>query len=118
MHLHGSELVLSATDLSHFLACRHRTGLDLAVAHGEKRRPYHEDPLLELLWQRGFEHEKAYVDSLRERTHSVVDLGHANDSDERVAQTLEAMHRGADVIVQAGLSDAGWFGKPDVMQRV
>jgi uncharacterized protein len=118
MHLHGSELVLSATDLSNFLACRHRTGLDMAVAYGARTRPHQDDPLLDLLWQRGLDHETAYVETLRSRTDSVVDLGHLDDPIERVAATLEAMHRGADVIVQAGLSDAGWFGKPDIMQRV
>ena len=30
MHLLGTELVLSASDLSNFLSCRHRTALDMA----------------------------------------------------------------------------------------
>ena len=118
MHLHGSDLILAATDLSNFLACRRRTGLDMAVAHGVKKRPHQDDPLLELLWQRGLEHEKAYVASLRSETNSVVDLEHIGDTAERVLATLEAMSRGVDVIVQGGLSDRGWFGKPDVMRRV
>ena len=42
-------LVLSATDLSNFLGCRHRTALDMAVAYGERKRPHFEDPLLEVL---------------------------------------------------------------------
>jgi len=57
MHVRGAELILSATDLSNFFGCRHRTALDIDVAHGSRRRPYVEDPLLELLWQRGREHE-------------------------------------------------------------
>ena len=64
MHVHGPDLILSATDLSSFLGCRHRTALDMAVAYGKRRRPYHDDPLLEVLWQRGLDHEKRYVASL------------------------------------------------------
>ena len=59
------DLVLSATDLANFLGCRHRTALDLSVAFQKRRRPYRDDPLLEALWQRGLEHEKRFVDSLR-----------------------------------------------------
>ena len=35
-----------------------------------------------------------------------------------IAQTLDAMHAGADVIVQAALGDDRWYGRPDVMLRV
>jgi len=118
MHLQRSELILSATDLSNFLACRHRTGLDMAAAHGVKTRPHQDDPLLEILWQRGLDHEKWYVETLRTPETTVVDLGDIGDPVERVEQTRDAMARGVDVIVQAGLSEMGWFGKPDVMRRV
>jgi uncharacterized protein len=118
MHVRGPELVLSATDLSNFLGCRHRTGLDMAVAYGKLQRPYHDDPLLELLWKRGMEHERKFVESLRAESRTVVDLGELDDPVERVAITLEEMNKGTDVIVQGGLSDDRWFGKPDVMRRV
>jgi RecB family nuclease, putative, TM0106 family len=118
MHLRGRDLVLSATDLSNFLGCRRRTGLDMAVAHGKLDRPHHDDPLLDLLWQRGEEHEKHFVDSLREEHRTLIDLDHVDDPVERVAITLEEMAKGTDVIVQGALSDDRWFGKPDVMRRV
>ena len=56
---------LSASDLSQFLACRHRTALDLAVAHGHRPAPTSLDPALDVLQQRGLEHERRYVNSLR-----------------------------------------------------
>jgi len=118
MHILKSALVLSATDLSNFLGCRHRTGLDMAVAYGTLQRTYREDPLLELLWKRGLEHEQRFVESLRADGRHVVDLSTLDDPVERVAITLEEMAKGTDVIVQGGLSDNRWFGKPDVMRRV
>jgi len=118
MHLRGRDLVLSATDLSNFLGCRRRTGLDMAVAYGKLDRPHQDDLLLDLLWQRGEEHEKHFVDSLREEHRTLIDLDHVDDPVERVAITLEEMAKGTDVIVQGALSDDRWFGKPDVMRRV
>jgi hypothetical protein len=39
------QLILSPTDLSSFLACRHKTGLDLAVARGALAKPEWSDPV-------------------------------------------------------------------------
>src|SRR4051812_48014314 len=120
MRLTGNDLSLSATDLSNFLGCRHRTGLDLSVANGGTKAPYYPpDPLLELLWARGLEHETLYVDSLRSSGRAITDLReYDKDRDEHVAKTLEAMRVGADVIVQGALRDGRWFGKPDVLRRI
>jgi predicted RecB family nuclease len=120
MKLSDTELELSATDLSNFLGCRHRTGLDMAAAHGERKAPYTPaDPLLELLWARGLQHEALYVESLRASGRSITDLRkYDEDRDVHVAKTLDAMRAGADVIVQGALRDGRWFGKPDVLRRV
>lgn len=39
MRLGPTQLELSATDLSNFLGCRHRTALDMAVPHPKLRGP-------------------------------------------------------------------------------
>ncbi len=61
MRISNTELVLSATDLSNFLSCRHLTALDMAVAFDKRKRPHWDDPLLEILFARGLDHEEAYV---------------------------------------------------------
>ncbi|MFN2397256.1 MAG: TM0106 family RecB-like putative nuclease, partial [Gemmatimonadaceae bacterium] len=118
MKAFGPNLRLSATDLSNFLGCRHRTALEMAEAHGKHKRPHFDDPLLELLFKRGTEHEKKYVASLEKNGHRIVNLEGEKDPDRAVDQTLAAMRAGADVIVQGALKDGWWFGRPDVMQRV
>src|SRR5258705_2763167 len=110
MHLYGADLILSATDLASFLGCRHRTALDMAVAHGDRKRPYNPDPLLEILWKRGAEHEKAYVESLRKTRDTLADLADAGDSAARVEATLTEMRKWTQVIVQGALSDGRWLG--------
>ena len=80
---HRSALVLSATDLSNFLSCRHRTALEMAEAHGKRRRPKWDDPLLEILFKRGLEHEKAYVESLQAAGRRSVDLSDVKENPPR-----------------------------------
>jgi uncharacterized protein len=113
-------LRLSASDLSHFLSCRHLTALDLAVAHRTRERPYRpDDPLLQLLFDRGIAHEKAYVETLRREGRDVLDLNGIprNQPDEAIARTLTAIRAGADVIVQAALQHGCWFGYADMLVR-
>lgn len=114
----GSRIVSSATDLSNFLGCRHRTALDLSVADGKATRPFIADPLLEILAARGLEHETRYVDSLRERGLTVASIGRDRGRDARVAATLDALRRGVDVVVQAALATDDWGGYADILQKV
>src|SRR5688572_2244473 len=108
---------LSATDLSHFLSCRHLTALNLAVEHQQRKRPHKaDDPLLELLWQRGLDHEKAYVDKLRDEGRQVVEIPRG-EVDQALAETSAAIRSGAEVIVQAALAHDSWFGYADVLVR-
>src|SRR5881392_3994538 len=118
MHLSGTQLLLSATDLSNFLSCRHLTALDMATALSKRKRPHWDDPLLEILFARGLAHERAYVASLQAVGQKIVTLADVKERDAAVAQTLAALRSGVDVIVQGALRDGRWYGRPDVLQRV
>ena len=118
MRLTTSALRLSPSDLSAFLACRHRTGLDLAVAAGGLKRPEWTNTMTDALRQRGAEHERAYVENLRTLGLGIVEIGQEQPPDARVAQTLEAMRTGAEVIVQAALEGDAWLGYADILRRV
>lgn len=75
------------------------------------------DPALSLLQERGLEHERRYVQALTNDGFRVLELSE-HTPDGAVVDTLEAMHAGVDVIIQAGLKDGRWFGRPDVLRRV
>ena len=117
MRLLDGALRLSATDLSNHLHCHHLTGLALAVARGERRRPDWYDPRAEVLRERGYEHEARYLRQLRDEGREVVELADAGDGD-LVAATEALMRRGAGVIAQGALARGRWFGRPDVLLRV
>ena len=113
----SDQIVLSATDLSNFLNCRHRTALELGEAHGKRTRPYFHDPVLEALFARGLEHEHQYVEALEGAGRRIVNLAEFRDRTEVVGRTVNAMRAGADAIVQAALEDGNWYGRPDVLLR-
>jgi hypothetical protein len=66
-----------------------------------------------VLQQRGLEHEKAYIGSLRSKGFAIVD--HSNEAEEMAEATLAAMKSGAQAIVQAGLGSDDWRGRADVL---
>ncbi|PWT89450.1 MAG: nuclease, partial [Acidobacteria bacterium] len=109
MRIYGAQLQLSASDLAKHLACRHLTWLDLMEARGELRRPLWHDSGLIALEQRGLQHERAYLDHLRNQGLEVLEWG---------ADAADAMKRGVDAIAQADLSDGRWRGRADVLLRV
>lgn len=111
------QLILSPTDLSSFLACRHKTGLDLAVARGALAKPEWSDPVGQSLRDRGLEHERRYLAWLSQRALQVADLSDL-PFDEAHAKTRAAMARGMDVIYQAALTRDNWRGYADVLVRV
>ncbi|HET6452469.1 MAG TPA: TM0106 family RecB-like putative nuclease, partial [Spirochaetia bacterium] len=110
-------LRLAATDVSNHLACRHLTELDRAVVEGRRAAPNFRDPMLAVLQQRGFEHERAYLAHLRGQGLRVVapELDGGRIPADRAVQ---AMRDGADVIVQAELMDGRWYGRADVLRKV
>lgn len=118
MEKHGNGLLLSATDLVGHLNCSHLTNLDMAVANGALAKPASWDPLLELLWTRGAQHEQGFVEHLRQLGFDVTEITGIGASDEAIALTQDAMRRGDPIIVQGAFRVNGWVGRTDVLRRV
>jgi predicted RecB family nuclease len=115
MQLREGRPLLFATDLTNFLGCRHLAALERLAAHRLARRPFRDDPMLDLLRERGLAHERAYVEALASAGKRVVHIDrHSADA---LGDTLAAMRGGADAIVQARLEDGAWAGWSDVLLR-
>ena len=118
MRIENDSAVLAATDLSNFLGCGHRTGLDLAVAFGAIPAPPPVlDAALRLLQERGSAHEQAYIEHLRDQGLEVIEIPTEAPKDARVARTLEALKSGPDVIYQGAFAGKGWVGFADVLRK-
>jgi uncharacterized protein len=127
MHLAGSNLIVSATDVSGYLPCPHLTTLERARARGERERPYFSDPGKDVLRERGKQHEADLLEGYRARGLEVVTIERperVEDEDRtaawqaRAESTLAAMRSGADVIYQGCLFDGRWLGLPDFLVKV
>ncbi|MCW3002283.1 MAG: protein of unknown function, putative recB domain, partial [Conexibacter sp.] len=118
-------LVLSATDLTNFLACGHLTAQKLAVARGERSRPRaDDDPHADLLRRRGDAHEREQLRRLRKECGGHVDLTREvrpwvrAELEEAALETEAAMRAGAPLIFQATFFDGRWQGRLDFLRRV
>ncbi len=125
MQLLDGAPVYSATDLVGFLACAHRLEMERAAMAGLVSKPIRSDPTIELIQERGYEHEKRYLEDLRTAGRRIVEIrrdGSAANSRPGLAEaadlTLDAMRDGADVIYQATFFDGTWRGHADFLLRV
>ena len=121
MQQRSGAALFSATDLVAYLECEHLTALDFEALsnpdlHASKSVP---DESAELIARKGNEHERAYLNRLQARGHSVVDISAEGGSvDDRVGRTVQAMRQGVDVIYQATLRDGVLIGHADFLLRV
>jgi predicted RecB family nuclease len=117
-------LIVSAHDLVGYVGCEHLTGLDLDVAEGKREKPAHfDDPQLDLLQKRGFEHEKRCLERLGAEGRSVREIAKPGFTFEGLEnaekETLAAMREGIGVVYQGTLlGDGRWRGHPDFLVRV
>jgi uncharacterized protein len=114
----GHALQLSASDLVGYLNCHHLTHLDAQVAAGTLAKPESWDPSLEVLWERGAAHERAYVEHLRSRGLKIVEIEGIGVAEAQVERTKDAMLAGVEVIVQGAFLEGAWSGRTDVLLRV
>ena len=117
--------VYSATDLVAYLACEHLTQLERAALAGLVERPIRNDPELDVIRKRGFEHEARFLADLRAEGLDPVTIeldGSATDRGEELrasaTRTIEAMAAGADVIYQATFFNGIFRGHADFLLRV
>ena len=124
MQLIDGRPVFSATDLVGYLACEHLTALERAALAGLVKRPMRADPELDVIRERGYQHEARYLADLTSGGKGVVEIKRRDDEDRgdqirrQADETIAAMASGADVIFQATFFDGRWLGYADFLLRV
>lgn len=106
------------TQLATFLGCRHAARYDLEANAGQRAAPVTRDSQLQLIADKGLEHEKACLDELTRRIGSIEVIMPAGPLAQRRAQTLATMEAGAPLIWQATLTAGRWVGVADALVRV
>jgi predicted RecB family nuclease len=111
--------MFSATDIASFLACPHTATLDRAQSKDEIVKPFFKDPTVDLLRTLGLEHEQRYLRELAEKDGLAVAQITVNGRwEDAVAETVRALHEGADAVYQGTFLDGSWGGRSDFLVRV
>src|SRR5690348_12052842 len=110
MQVLDTHLSLSPSDVTAFLACEHLTSLQLRVARGDLALPAVENEQADLIFRKGMEHERAFLERLRSEGKGVVEISLEPDYDWERAEweTLAAMQSGVDVVYQGVFAHDGW----------
>jgi hypothetical protein len=82
-------------------------------AHKLAKRPFFDDPMLEILRDRGLDHERAYTQHLIAKGKRIIEI--RTSSTNAFKDTMTAMSEAADAIVQARLENGSWAGWSDVL---
>jgi uncharacterized protein len=117
--------VLSATDITNFLACPRLTQEGLRVVLGLRGRfPRDDSPHADLVREHGDRHEADWLERLAERAgrHVAIEMepyGYGREELERAAEeTARHMRGGAPLIYQGVLFDGRWQGRVDFLRRI
>lgn len=102
--------MITASMLYDLVSCPHRVTMDL---FGNPRDRDEISPFIQLLWERGFSHEKSVMKGLGE---IFLDLSNFS-SDEKERLTLEAMDRGEPLIYSGRISVGDLLGNPDLLRK-
>jgi uncharacterized protein len=100
------------------MSCKHATFLNLQLARKIISPPHvYDNPSLLALQKRGEEFEKDYITHLKTSGKTVVEISKGSTNG-AVAQTIDAIQKGADIIYQARLELAPWNGWADFLIKV
>ncbi|BET27614.1 uncharacterized protein EV673_1715 [Limnobacter thiooxidans] len=109
------EILFSASDLTYFAECKHRTWLDRCHLDAPMEKADETDSM-RLIMDKGLEHEAAHLQTLKDQGLHVVEIK-TKELDEQVRQTTQAIEEGADVVFQATLRRGAYIGHADFLMR-
>jgi predicted RecB family nuclease len=117
MHVRDEQIRFSPSDLTNFMESRFVTFMDRLSIDGDPRAIRDaKDESMEIVRERGFEHEKTYLELLKSTGADVVEI--VGNAKEGIEHTKQAMRDGRAYIYQAHLAHNQFFGKCDFLVRV
>lgn len=112
----AGEIVLSASDLSYFAECAHRTWLDrLHLDHPMEK--VDDDDQSKLIQGKGYEHEERFFETLKEKADVCVEIDPDWPLERKLEATRAAILDGAEVVYQATLKRGNLMGHADFLVR-
>ena len=114
-----NQLFFSPSDLITFSESKFASHMERCLINDNKYSKFidQEDPLLQKLQKKGFEHEKLFLKSLKESGKSIIEI-EKTKNEISIKQTKIAMQKGVDVIAQAHLEKDKFGGIADFLIKV
>ena len=104
-------MVITASKLYDYIKCPHKVWRDI---HGpQEERIQETNPFIELLWQKGLQHEEKIVSKLGD----FLDLTEGT-IEERYHKTIESIRNGTRLIYQGVLKYENLLGIPDLLRKI
>lgn len=117
MQIYGDTKLFSPSDLINYLGCPHATFLDLKNLENPVTFPPDDDHM-QLLQEKGLEHEQAYLDQLKAKGKTVVEITGEKDIAEKAELTRKALAQGSEVVFQGAFLEGNWQGYSDFLVKV
>jgi uncharacterized protein len=119
MYKQHGQFHFSPSDLTRYMESPFASWMDRFIVERPEQAPEKApaDALMSSLAQKGYAHEDALEATFAEQGLAVVKI-EGKSADEKQASTLEAMHQGVDVIVQARLELLPFGGYADFLVKV
>ena len=116
MQKSAEAIVLSASDLSFFAECAHRTWLD-RLHLDQPMEKAEDDDQARLIQGKGYAHEERFFATLKEGADSCVEINPDWSLERKLEATRSAILDGAEVIYQATLQRGNLMGHADFLVR-
>lgn len=118
MQKRGEGIFYSASDIVNYIECEHLTTLDLIDLETPLQKT-EDDEQAKLIQAKGYAHEADFLELLKARHSSLIDLSKTGGSPKKkAAATLQAMRDGYEIIFQATLQDGCLIGHADFLRKV
>lgn len=112
----NNKIVFSASDITYFAECEHRTWLDRLNLDTPMEKT-EDDDQSKLVQTKGFEHEADFFAKLQ-ASHHCVEIDTSQSLQKRIEATKLAIQEGAEVIFQGTLSRGNLIGHSDFLLRL
>ena len=110
-------IVFSASDITYFSECQHRTWLDRLNLDAPMKKT-DDDEQSKLLQVKGDIHENDFFAKLQKKYASCVEIDKSLTAEQRITSTKQAIKAGAEVIFQASLRRGNLIGHSDFLLKL
>ncbi|NJM56822.1 MAG: TM0106 family RecB-like putative nuclease [Synechococcales cyanobacterium RU_4_20] len=114
MQNRGDRLLYAPSDLIQYLQSEFACWMERCALENPAIEQPEPDQMMRVLTQLGQEHERSYVESLRQAGAEIYEI----DSRGGFQATLAAMYAGKPLIYQGALAHGDWLGYADFLVRV